>query len=87
MKKIILGTSAVVVTLVSAFAFTNHNKKFGTATLYTRSGSPSPSYHLTVEPKCVTVDQTLGACPSSVTYYTKSGSNYTPYTNGAFVTN
>jgi hypothetical protein len=49
MKKIILGTSAVVVTFVSVFAFTSYNKKFTFATIYTKSGIPL-QYHLTKDP-------------------------------------
>jgi hypothetical protein len=86
MKKIILGTSAIIVTLVSAFAFTNHNKKFGTATVYTRSGTPL-AYRLTSSPKCVTIDQGLGTCPSTLVYYTKTGAIFTLYPNTVFITN
>ena len=72
-EKIILGASAAVVALVSAFAFTSHNKKFGTSTLFTRSGSPA-AYHSV---PCVSVDQSLGACiTGTATYYTSDGTNY-----------
>jgi len=86
MKKIILGTSAVVVTLVSAFAFTNHNKKFGAATLYTKSGIPLQC-HLTTSPKCVSQDQAIGTCQPNVTYYTKSTQSCVVFTGTAFITN
>jgi len=70
-SKIILASAAAIVALAGAFAFTSHNnKKFGSGTLYTRSGSPL-TYHSI---GCIrNGGATLCA---TATYYTFTSPNY-----------